>query len=103
MTLRELIEERCEYEDVRSYSGRGMYGDECLGVVVEDAPTFILKLGFEIGQASGEGEDEDNPPPKLPRRMEVDSMGRSSQIVYFPGVLSEDTDPEGAFTEMEAR
>ena len=80
MTLQELIEDM-GYE-TRSYSGRGMYGDECLGVTVEDPVVFALELGQEIG--SNEEYDNFGKFNNLPR-VSWDSMGRD-YIVYFPRV-----------------
>lgn len=74
MTLQELIED-LGYE-TRSYSGRGMYGRECLGVTVEDPISFTLELGYAIGQEETS---------ELPRRTSWDSMGLD-YIVYFPNV-----------------
>ena len=56
----------------RSYSGRGMYGKNCVGVVVED----VFALGVAVGQESRHY-SEDIPSAK------TDSMGRDI-IVYWP-------------------
>lgn len=53
---------------VRSYSGRGMYGEECIAVVCDDA-------GDAVHEAGALG------PPK-PR---TDSMGRG-EVAYWPGI-----------------
>ena len=78
MTLQELIED-LGYE-TRSYSGRGMYGRECLGVTVDDPVFFAL----EIGQEMGSNEEYNNFGRNLPC-VSWDSMGRD-YIVYFPNV-----------------
>ena len=78
MTLQELIED-LGYE-TRSYSGRGMYGRECLGVTVDNPIFFALELGQEIGA----NEDCGNWGKNLPR-ISWDSMGLD-YIVYFPNV-----------------
>ena len=81
-----------EYEEIReSYSGRGMYGDSCFGVVLptqRDINIFIFGLGYE----GRDLEDSENPVyaqladdlHRMARASKVDSMG-SSVIVYFPG------------------
>lgn len=76
MTLQELIED-LGYE-TRSYSGRGMYGRECLGVTVEEPVSFALELGEAIGA------DDERSFGRLPA-VRWDSMGRD-YIVYFPNV-----------------
>jgi hypothetical protein len=67
------------------YSGRAMYGSECLGIEmsVEDVPMFFAA----VAEAEEEGYEEDL--MKLVGAARTDSMGRDV-IVYFPGwTLSE--------------
>jgi hypothetical protein len=61
--------------ECRSYSGRGMYGRECLGVVV-DTMTEMFGLVYDAG-AQGV--------PLGTYSMHWDSMGTST-IFYWPGV-----------------
>ena len=69
--------------DVRAYSGRGMGGNECLGVSV----------GCLIGQfvadvmVAMEAEEIDVVADAF-RKMREDSLGRGT-IVYFPGIAAE--------------
>lgn len=70
----------------RDYSGRGMYGASCVGLVV-DVPDVV------IGVALREIFDEDEA-WELARAACSDSMGRST-IVYFPGlVVAQDEDED---------
>jgi hypothetical protein len=71
-----------DYEDIRSYSGRGMYGEECLGIVFNDSRDAY---GFFVELAA---EDYDTA-ELLARKAREDSMG-TSVIVYFPGVQVDD-------------
>ena len=66
--------------DVRTdYSGRGMYGDKCLGFTVSDQRTaFRLVAGMSAVLGIDETLD-------ITRKASTDSMGRD-MIVYFPGV-----------------
>lgn len=77
-------------EDVRSYSGRGMYGSECLGVVVPrgELGDFIADLVEGLGEFCDGDEDSDINHRDVAdglRMMRTDDMGRD-MIVYFPGV-----------------
>ncbi len=78
----------------RIYSGRGMYGAQCLGVVTDDPLIFMFELGemsYEI--KSEESDDEYNSEHhELVQLLNdcssnicQDSMGLSS-IVYFPNI-----------------
>jgi hypothetical protein len=67
-----------DYEDIRSYSGRGMYGDECLGIVFRDLSDAF---GFFVELAA---EDYDTA-ELLARKARQDSMGLDT-IMYFLGI-----------------
>lgn len=70
------------------YSGRGMYGDRCFGIVVADqreAARVLVNLATLDGDLAVE----------LADRWTTDSMGMTT-IVYFPGVaIDADLIPEG--------
>lgn len=73
--------EQLGYE-VRSYSGRGMYGARCLGVVV-DADVPIFKVGMEVGAelercCNGRWSDSFE-------KARTDNLGLGT-ILYFPSV-----------------
>ena len=79
--------EECGFEP-RSYSGRGMYGKNCIGVATDD----IFDLGFQVESALS-GEDIGHIPP-----CRTDSMGMDT-IVYRPDLAwpeddSDDTEEE---------
>lgn len=66
--------------ECRSYSGRGMYGKDCLGVEVEDLGKFIGEVFYEVaGREEGICEEMGD----LFRSMRTDNMGEDI-IVYFP-------------------
>ena len=83
--------ENAGYEP-RSYSGRGMYGKECLGVTV-DRETSVFQLAAQIITAS------DDPGAMADFLSDVrvaeDSMGMGT-IVYFPRIdwIDRDADDE---------
>lgn len=81
-------------EDVREdYSGRGMYGAGCFGIVAEDVaevvPILRKALGAEAAMDLLEG-------------TVTDSMGRDI-IVYFPSVTVEVPDDIAADVEEKIR
>lgn len=91
----ELITEILDQHEagtVMQYSGRAMYGDQCLGIVTDDEASTFLILGLELADA---GSDGVNLGRILLRSVRADSMAGSS-VVYFPKV----TMPEG-FSEDE--
>lgn len=78
--------------DCRSYSGRGMYGKYCLGVVVSNIGEFfsnvadmLVQRACEDGENHGTVANEVDDAVSALRRMKTDSMGRD-MIVYFPGI-----------------
>lgn len=87
--LQRILESDGEFE-TRSYSGRGMYGDTCLGVTIDGGIGRMLALIVESA-------DEDNREAlgETLRSMRTDSMGRGT-IVYFPGTpyVGEDDEEE---------
>ncbi len=62
--------------ETRSYSGRGMFGDKCLGIVTDDVG--------DVFEAVINGVDDDNRDEvaRAMRGLRTDSMGLST-IVYF--------------------
>lgn len=94
MDARKLIEaiEAAEIRDcdelkARSYSGRAMYGRDCVGVVVpHDVSSF--QLGAAIARALLEGDPDEGArdvEDLADLRVCEDNMGRDT-IVYFPRV-----------------
>lgn len=80
-----------EDDDVPSvyeaYSGRGMYGKECFGIVTRDPRVISLFLLEIADEYAARNPDEDDPfyeVRELTLSMEVDNMGLS-MIYYFPG------------------
>lgn len=81
-TLRDFIESAGF--DVRSYSGRGMYGKVCLAVSVDYPGSFFVDVTREICR----GEDDDNEQYKRLKELKgyrTDQLGLG-QVVYWPNV-----------------
>jgi hypothetical protein len=81
--------------ETRAYSGRGMYGEECLGVEPDDGMGHLMQYVLE--------NIKEVPKKDRPRiaqafgRMQTDSMGLGT-IVYFPGVPYKNEDEEAEVT-----
>jgi hypothetical protein len=64
-----------------SYSGRGMYGKQCIAVDIDGGvASFMFKLGLLLGETSPEEVDA-----FTDLTICTDSMGRGS-VVYFPSL-----------------
>jgi hypothetical protein len=88
----EIIQDlAAEYDgEIHAYSGRGMYGDRCLGVTVHgDTFAFVLMLGAQLADYGYLALAE-----KLAAKVCTDDMGRGT-VVYFPGIGVIDMDDEG--------
>jgi len=64
---------------VREYSGRGMYGDKCLGIVTDDIIKCVVDVMLECSEENRIDIGE------MLRGGVTDSMGRS-EILYFPKI-----------------
>jgi hypothetical protein len=74
------------YGNVRTdYSGRGMYGDTCVGIVVSD----VLELGAAIARFVEDEELRE----ELTINSRTDSMGMDT-IVYWTRVTCDDADED---------
>jgi hypothetical protein len=87
----EIIEDAalssCPEADIRTdYSGRGMYGDECIGITLENASEFSVAL-LKIYD-----EDPDLG-TLLAKKQALDAMGLGV-IIYFPGVKAPESEDE---------
>ena len=81
--FREIIED-AGY-DTRSYSGRGMYGKECLAYEVP-ARDEIYSVACIMEQACSvlDGDSKIDDVKKAFRGAVTDNMGRDDIIIYFP-------------------
>jgi len=69
--------------DVRSYSGRGMFGKSCLGVEIDPGDSVTeFSLGVDVGIWLQENDEDYN---SRDFKSSSDSMGLGT-IVYFPYV-----------------
>ncbi len=79
MTFQEWLEENC-YE-TRSYSGRGMYGKDCLAITVS-SPMALWNLALILKEDLMEDEDLDFQEPSTPN---WDAVGLG-YVLYWPNV-----------------
>jgi hypothetical protein len=71
--------------NVRSYSGRGMFGKNCVGVTLDENP-----IDFIINLLSEEMEPEERDVlVEILRKYRIDNMGMGS-IIYFPSLKWEE-------------
>lgn len=89
MDAKKLIQalEQAGY-DVRDYSGRRMFGDRCVGVVVERGTSefrLAAELAIELISLHEDGEAQDVLEELARLEVRGDSMGHDS-IIYFPEV-----------------
>jgi len=84
--LKSLLIEYCEDGIVRRYSGRGMFGAECVGIVGNTEAGVLDDLdGVRLAlRAQLRGDDLDAFNAAVERR-QTDDMGRGI-IVYFPSL-----------------
>jgi hypothetical protein len=86
--IKELIEELNDNEyNVRSYSGRGMYGSECLGITCGNPIETLVSIMEFLYESSryNDGEPQFLDYTSLFMSGRTDSMGLSS-ILYFPKI-----------------
>jgi hypothetical protein len=80
-----------DFEMRTDYSGRGMYGKNCIGFTTDNPTLFLMGLTAALIELGNSGEDV---PSWINLRVCQDSMGLST-IVYFPNWgLDTDTDDE---------
>lgn len=74
-----------EPEQVRvDYSGRGMYGDKCFGLMLDGLPDMLkVFAGLGLINETLDGELDDDI-QRLAEAVRTDNMGRDT-IYYFPG------------------
>ncbi len=84
MDLKEALKNLENYMDfrVRSYSGRGIHGRECLPVIV-DSDLSLIELGIELGRLGINSYDV--------RNMRSDNMGLG-MVYYWPRIPFEEND-----------
>lgn len=93
ITRDELLELRyhseilCEEDFVTDYSGRGMYGDTCLGIKVENIGDLI-DIGISISECVAEGGLRDEVAMALRDGVSTDNLGMGI-VVYWRRVKVE--------------
>ncbi|NDB86611.1 MAG: hypothetical protein EB127_28545 [Alphaproteobacteria bacterium] len=80
MSFQELLEQ-VGYDPI-SYSGRGMFGKTCIGVVTSDIGSLVADVVSLLNGSHYSTFDEVS---DAFRYMKTDSMGRD-MIVYFPRI-----------------
>ncbi len=80
---------------VRKYSGRGMYGDYCVGFVDETEACITADLIKVASKMFDSSKDMAHYLIELLSRTRTDQMGRDDIIMYFPRLeWPEDMDEE---------
>lgn len=90
----ESLRETCDQVfDIRSYSGRGMYGKECLAITGDDIDMF--RFGLLLGSTTMNEADVDDLIHEADN-MKQDSMGLGT-VYYWPRVpyVQGENDEEG--------
>jgi hypothetical protein len=77
---------------VRSYSGRGMYGRNCLSVVTDRHSPHSMELALHLGRAATDSGRFDEVEEAISGTQE-DSMGLGS-VIYWPRVPYVEDDEE---------
>ena len=80
--IRDFVEEHEEYSLYEGYSGRGMFGRKCLGVVVAEGNSYMSFL-MELTEYLCQQNVEDG--NLLLDGVSCDSLGLDT-IVYFPAI-----------------
>jgi hypothetical protein len=88
----EVIRDIAHNEGLRfdSYSGRGMYGTECLSIVASRDMDFLAKFIFALTQ------EDEGLAEKFTYGIHSDSMGYDT-VIYWPGITpiaSDDDDDD---------
>ena len=79
--------------DVRSYSGRGMYGRECLAIEGSSAMDIIASMLEKISEEDEDAAEAASDLSEALRRSSQDSMGRD-MVLYFPHIKFEEEGEE---------
>ena len=85
------------YGQVRSYSGRGMFGESCLGIVTSDTARCFMALAVTLVD---NGEQEILALLTASPSRE-DSLGKDA-IIYFPRLIVEDDESDEEDEDDEA-
>jgi hypothetical protein len=91
MTFQRLLEDN-DFK-TRSYSGRGMFGKECLAVTVEDIVKGTWDIATMLAEYNAEAADLNEEPIPEPRGMRYDNMGRQ-YVIYWTQVPFEGEESE---------
>lgn len=80
--------------DVRSYSGRYMYGKECLGVTCDDPIRFVLDvMVYAHSMCVSDSDPVFEKTASILKNYRTDDMGKR-QIIYFPEIAWEGDDSQ---------
>ena len=80
--IRNFVAENSQYNLYENYSGRGMFGEKCLGVVVRSGDSFmdfLIKLTMYLDEQDIEDMDCEL------ESASYDDLGKDT-IVYFPRI-----------------
>lgn len=99
----ETIKDNLDVNDsgtLMSYSGRFMYGKECLGIVTDNVPKTFLLLASSLAWQGGRAQELLN--ELTEQWVRQDSMAHDT-VVYFPNIALPDdfVDPDDVSEEDE--
>ncbi len=90
--IQEFFEDTSEDFELRKYSGRGMYGKECVGIITPSLAKFMAhvmqSLQYKLDSLEFDPDSTDEVVGNLAqafKHMRTDSMGLDT-IVYFPNM-----------------
>ena len=101
MNIAELIESCAADEDIEfrnDYSGRCMYGKQCVGVVTDNLSKFLGFFAHLIREFDGDEEGTPRDANKI-NGVKEDSMGRQT-IYYWPEIQPEEESNAKTNTEV---
>lgn len=89
ITVLKKILEKNDSHKLRSYSGRAMYGKECVGIVTDDLVPLVAEIAANVHEVSdGEYTHDD-----FFSNYRTDNMGIDT-ILYFPKIKWEEEQKE---------
>ena len=80
--------------ELRSYSGRSMYGDSCLAIVLDSSE--LMRFAIDLHKA-----DRNTATLLADSQIRQDSMGRDSEIIYWPHIQLNGTTLAGEDDDYE--
>ena len=94
-TFQEILEEAGYH--TRSYSGRSMYGKQCIAITTDHSIGTVMGNIFQVAYDEIDENDVEDFVDIL-SSMQQDHMGKSSMVYYFPNIeYTQDEDQDYDF------